>query len=135
MRLSEDHGVWSCVRCGHCTEYCPKKVKPLTCIERLRDRAIEAEHTDNMGARHVNAMVDSVKKIGRLDEAAMMFKTLGFIRSLGMIPLGLKMQLHGKMPGIMLFPAIDGIEEVRTICQTRIEDKVRERLAREKKGK
>ena len=33
-KLSEDHGMWDCVRCVHCTQYCPKDVAPLQAIER-----------------------------------------------------------------------------------------------------
>ena len=118
-RLSIEHGIWDCVRCAHCTEYCPKGVKPLEAIERLRSHAIKEGVVDNHGAKHAIAMADSIKRVGRLDEAAMTFKTLGFLRSLGMIPMGIKMELHGKMPHPILFPAIDGIAEVRSIYEKR----------------
>ncbi|MCK4791901.1 MAG: succinate dehydrogenase/fumarate reductase iron-sulfur subunit [Desulfobacteraceae bacterium] len=118
-RLSLDHGMWSCVRCFHCTEYCPKEVAPLQAIERLRSRAIKKGVLDNQGAKHTTALVESVKRVGRLDEAAMTFKTLGFLRSLGMIPFGLKMEMHGKMPHPIIFPAIEDIEEVRSIYKKR----------------
>ncbi len=132
-KLSTEHGMWTCVRCVHCTQYCPKGVKPLEAIEKLRDRAVEAGITDNHGAKHVTSMLDSIKRVGILDEAAMTFKTLGFVRSLGMIPFGFKMQMHGKMPRPLLFPAIDGIDEVRKICKEREKEKAKERLKREKK--
>ena len=70
---------------------------------------------DNPGARHVEALADSVEKFGRLDEAAMTFKTLGFLKSLGKIPLGIRMELHGKMPHPYIVPQIEEIEEVREI--------------------
>ncbi|MEK6760127.1 MAG: 2Fe-2S iron-sulfur cluster-binding protein [Deltaproteobacteria bacterium] len=127
-RLSGEHGVWDCVRCVHCTQYCPKGVSPLKAIEMLRSAAINEGLTDNHGARHVEAMVDSVKRVGRLDEAAMTFKTLGFLRSIGMIPLGLKMEVHGKMPKPLIFAQIDSIDEVRKIYdevgRNRAHDKV-----------
>ncbi len=114
-KLSEEHGVWHCVRCIHCTEYCPKDVAPLEAIDRLRSRTIVEGVLDNDGVRHTLALVDSVKRVGRLDEAAMTFKTLGFLRSLGMIPFGLKMEIHGKMPHPIIFPAIERIDEVKAI--------------------
>ena len=115
-RLSEEHGIWDCVRCVNCTQYCPKDVSPLEAIERLRSKAILGENiTDNPGARHVVSLVDSVKRVGRLDEAAMTFRTLGFLRSLGMIPFGIKMEIHGKMPHPLIFPAIEKIKEVKEI--------------------
>ncbi|MEE8575324.1 MAG: succinate dehydrogenase/fumarate reductase iron-sulfur subunit [Thermodesulfobacteriota bacterium] len=129
-KLSEEHGVWECVRCVHCTQYCPKGVAPLEAIEKLRSRAIEEELTDNHGAKHAVAMFDSIKRVGRLDEAAMTFKTLGFIRSVGMIPFGIKMQLHGKMPHPHLFPTIEGIEEVKKIYEAWEEDKEKKKQGR-----
>ncbi len=116
-RLSEEHGMWDCVRCVHCTQYCPKDVKPLKAIEMLRSSAMKAGITDNPGAKHAAAMADSVKRFGRLDEAAMTFRTLGFLRSLGKIPFGIKMEVHGKMPFPHIFPQIEKIEEVKTIYE------------------
>ncbi|MBI5902555.1 MAG: hypothetical protein HZB84_03600, partial [Deltaproteobacteria bacterium] len=128
-RLSEEHGMWNCVRCVHCTQYCPKSVSPLKQIESLRSRAMKEGVLDNPGAKHVEAMADSVKRVGRLDEAAMTFRTLGFLRSLGMIPFGLKMERHGKMPKPLLFPQIENIAEVRDIYEEaeRLEKEDKER--------
>jgi len=114
-RLSEEHGMWDCVRCVRCTQYCPKGVSPLKQIERLRSEAMKAGVLDNHGAKHVEAMAVSVEKFGRLDEAAMTFKTLGFLKSLGKIPMGIKLQLHGKMPHPYIAPQIEEIDEVRRI--------------------
>lgn len=125
-KLSEEHGVWDCVRCIHCTEYCPKGVKPLKQIERLRSRAVKEGITENPGAKHTLSMAESVRRIGRLDEAAMTFKTLGFLRSLGMIPFGIKMEMHGKMPFPIIFPQIEGIDEVKRIYET-IEEEEKKR--------
>jgi succinate dehydrogenase / fumarate reductase iron-sulfur subunit len=114
-RLSMEHGMWDCVRCYNCTEFCPKDVRPLEAIENLRQKAIEQGLTDNAGAKHTLSLVDSVKRVGRLDEAAMTFRSLGFLRSIGMIPFGLKMAFHGKMPHPIILPKIDNIEEVKKI--------------------
>ncbi len=127
-KLSLEHGMWDCVRCVHCTQYCPKDVNPLKAIEMLRSRAMKEGIVDNHGAKHVSSMTDSVKKFGRLDEAAMTWRTLGFLRSLGMIPLGIKMEVHGKMPLPHLFPQIEKIEEVRAIY-----DEMEKRREEEKK--
>lgn len=131
-RLSMEHGMWDCVRCVHCTEYCPKDVRPLKEIELLRSAAIGRGITDNHGAKHVESMAHSVKRVGRLDEAAMTFKTLGFLRSLGMIPFGLKMELHGKMPMPLIFSQIEGMDEVKTIFDE-IEGKKKEQEQKKKK--
>lgn len=117
LKLSEEHGMWDCVRCVHCTQYCPKEVSPLKAIELLRSAAIKEGIADNEGAKHVEAMAESVERVGRLDEAAMTFKTLGFLKSLGMIPLGLRLEKHGKMPRPYLFAQIDRMEEVKKIFE------------------
>ncbi len=132
-KLSDEHGMWDCVRCVHCTEYCPKGVAPLEAIENLRAEAMQKGLDDNHGAKHVDSMVDSIKRLGRLDEATMTFQTLGFIRSLGMIPFGLKMQMHGKMPRPHLFPIIEGMDEVKKIYKAH--EKERERVLLKKKKK
>ncbi len=116
-RLSDDHGMWDCVRCVRCVEYCPKDVAPLKAIEALRSRAMQEDIRDNPGARHVEALVSSIRRVGRLDEAAMTFKTLGFLRSLGMIPFGIKMEAHGKMPKPLIFAQIEEMDEVRMIYE------------------
>ena len=62
-------------------------------------------------------MAESVERVGRLDEAAMTFKTLGFLRTIGKIPFGLKMERHGKMPHPYILPQIKDIDEVRKIFE------------------
>lgn len=132
-KLSEEHGMWHCVRCVHCTQYCPKDVAPLKAIEMLRSRAMKAGLTENFGAKHALAMAESVKKLGRLDEAAMTFRTLGFLRSLGKIPFGLKMEMHGKMPFPHLFPQIENIKEVKEIYEE-IESRAAEEIKDKRKS-
>ncbi len=114
-KLSDEHGMWDCVRCFQCTEYCPKGVEPLKQIERLRGKAIEADIVENQGAHHVVSMTDSISRIGMVDEVAMTFKTLGVLRALGMIPFGLKMQMHGKAPMPHVLPRIENLEEIHKI--------------------
>lgn len=113
--LSDMHGMWDCVRCVQCSEYCPKGVDPLRQIEKLRAKAIKKTIHNNHGAKHTLAMANSIRRFGRLDEAAMTYKTLGFLRSLGMIPLGIKMELHGKMPKPLLLAQIKNLNEVKKI--------------------
>lgn len=114
-RVSDEHGIWNCSRCMECMQFCPKDAKPLSAIEKTRAEAVKEGIIDNAGARHVESMVSSIKRTGRLDEAAMTLKTLGFMRTLGIIPLGLRMELHGKMPLPVLFDAIENIDEVKKI--------------------
>jgi len=130
--LSEIHGMWDCVRCFHCTEYCPKEVSPLRQIEKLREKALKKGIHNNHGAKHALAMASSMRRFGRLDEAAMTYKTLGFLRSLGMIPLGIKMEFHGKMPKPLLFAQIKRLDEVKKIFKV-LEDEKKKKSPKKKK--
>ncbi len=121
-KISREHGIWNCMRCLMCNQYCPKGVYPMTAIEKLRAEAIGEGIVDNFGVRHVDAMVESVRRVGRLDEAMYTFKSLGFLRAVGMLPLGIRLELHGKMPHPVIFPEIDGIEELRELMKT-VEEK------------
>jgi len=103
-------------------------------IEKLREAAIKKGIHSNHGAKHALAMADSIRRFGRLDEAAMTYKTLGFLRSLGMIPLGIKMEFHGKMPKPLLFAQIKKLGEVKKIFKA-IENEENKSASTKKKAK
>ncbi len=116
VELEKENGIWDCVRCNFCVEVCPKDVKPMEAIIRLRRAAIEAGLTSSSGARHVTGFAEIVEHGGRLNEALMPLKIVGFNlkRLLRVLPLGIKMLLKGKMPN-PLAPPITGIAQVRSI--------------------
>ena len=116
MELEKENGIWDCVRCNFCVEVCPKDVKPMEAIIRLRRAAIEAGLTSSSGARHVTGFAEIVEHEGRLNEALMPLKIVGFNlkQLLRVLPLGIKMLLKGKMPN-PLAPPITGIAQVRSI--------------------
>ena len=118
--LEQPDGMWDCTRCNYCVEVCPKDVKPMEAIVRLRRSAIEAGLTDTGGARHIIGFTDIVRHEGRLNEAVMPLKVVGFNlkRLLHVLPLGLKMLVKGKVPN-PLTPPIRGIEQVRAIFAAR----------------
>ncbi len=112
--LSEDYNMWDCTRCNLCIDRCPKEVRPLDQIIRLREEAVKEGITDNKGVRHIMAFVSDIRSSGKLNETTMPLKTVGILRTLGMIPMALRMQLKGKVP----FPIqkdIEGIEDVEKI--------------------
>jgi succinate dehydrogenase / fumarate reductase, iron-sulfur subunit len=118
--LDEPNGMWDCVRCNLCVQVCPKDVKPMDAIVRLRRGALERGLTSSGGARHIQGFVDLVKHEGRLNEAVMPFKVIGvdLKRLLHVLPLGLKMWLKGKVPTPFAQP-IQGISHVRSIFASR----------------
>ncbi len=118
--LEKPDGMWDCTRCNFCVEVCPKDVKPMEAIIRLRRAAIERGFVTTGGARHILGFVDIVRREGRLNEALMPLKVVGhqFARLLSVLPLGFKMFLKGKVPN-PFSPSIQGIEHVRAIFAAR----------------
>ncbi|MFQ5931595.1 MAG: succinate dehydrogenase/fumarate reductase iron-sulfur subunit [Nitrospiraceae bacterium] len=116
VELDQENGIWDCVRCNFCVQVCPKDVKPMEAIIRLRRQAIESGLVSSGGARHITGFAEIVQQEGRLNEARMPLKIVGFSlkRFFRLLPLGLKMLLKGKVPN-PLAPPIPGIAQVRSI--------------------
>jgi succinate dehydrogenase / fumarate reductase iron-sulfur subunit len=98
--LQDENGIWDCTRCNFCVEVCPKDVKPMEAIVRLRRASLERGLTTTAGARHILGFTDLVEQQGRLNEAIMPLKVVGFAPRglLRILPLGIKMLLKGKIP-------------------------------------
>jgi succinate dehydrogenase / fumarate reductase iron-sulfur subunit len=116
--LQHADGIWDCVRCNFCVEVCPKDVQPMEQIVRLRRHSLEAGFGDSVEARHITAFVDLVREEGRLNEARqpLMMVRSDWRRFLKIIPLGLKMFLHGKIP--FPFKKIKGVGQIRAIFES-----------------
>jgi succinate dehydrogenase / fumarate reductase iron-sulfur subunit len=131
--LSESSGIWDCTRCNFCVQVCPKDVKPMDQILKLRAEATHAGITNNAGSRHTIAFTKLVggepsltEKVltlasskGRLDEFRLLPMTHGLFNipdNLGEIRGGIRMIRAGKMPS-PFHKAIPGIQHVRRIMK------------------
>ncbi|MBF0109058.1 MAG: 4Fe-4S dicluster domain-containing protein [Magnetococcales bacterium] len=112
--LSEENQMWSCCRCAQCVETCPKDVKPMEAIVKLRARGMQKGFVDGPGPRHALAFHGDIQKTGDLNEFTLMQRTIGFVGTLGEMGMALHLMKKGKIPSP--FPhKIEGVEELRTI--------------------
>jgi len=105
-------GLWSCTHCYFCWSQCPRDVRPVSAISDLRVLSFKSLDP-SQGARHVNALTDSVKNSGMLNEATLYLRTMR-LAAIKDIDLMLKMAVKGKAPSPLKRP-IPQIEEVRTL--------------------
>lgn len=120
LNLQDNDGIWDCVRCNFCVEVCPKDVKPMEQIIKLRRASIIEGITWTKGSRHITEFLDIVRREGRLNEAIMPLRLIGkdIMGILRIVPLGVKMLIKGKVPSPFK-KRIEGIKDVRRIFKER----------------
>jgi succinate dehydrogenase / fumarate reductase iron-sulfur subunit len=111
--------MWDCTRCNYCVEVCPKDVKPMEAIIRLRRAAIQQGLVSTGGARHITGFTELIEENGRLNETRMPLKVIGLNlrRAWQVLPLALKMFRRGKLPR-PFGHGIPGVHQVRSIFAT-----------------
>ena len=117
--LSEEGGIWDCTRCVECVQVCPKNVAPMDLIIKLRELAIDAGLTNNVGAKHVLHFTESVAHSGVLDERTLPIKAAGIGWVLRNAGLAIKATLKGKIKPLLpgTHPSVTEVQDVRRIYE------------------
>ncbi len=117
--LQEADGIWDCVRCNFCVSVCPKEVAPMEQIVRLRRLSIANGLDKSIGARHITQFTKVVGEEGRLNETRLPILMVWghWKKFFRIIPMGIKMFLHGKTPLPFHWPK--GYKLVRAIVRGR----------------
>jgi succinate dehydrogenase / fumarate reductase iron-sulfur subunit len=119
-RYSEPNGIWDCDTCLYCNEVCPKGVKPLDAILRMREGAVAHGIVENVGARHALAFTETVLKAGKVNEATTAIRSLGigtFLKpGAGNLTLTARSLLKGKAPKFRKRP-ISGKADVFVLAE------------------
>ena len=97
LDLSDDHGVWECMRCYFCTQRCPKHIRVRELIAQLGALAVRDGLESDPGARHAQAFVDSLRTSGRLNETDLAVKSQGWAWAAQRLPMAVRIALAGKL--------------------------------------
>ena len=95
--LSDDHGVWECMRCYFCTQRCPKHIRVRELIAQLGALAVRDGLESDPGVRHAQAFVDSLRSSGRLNETDLALKSQGWAWTAQRLPMAVRIALAGKL--------------------------------------
>lgn len=112
--------MWFCLSCHLCGCRCPRGVKPTDLAHALESLA--TQHGYRVKGTRTPAMyrsfVGSIKANGRVHEFGMMFMfylRTNLLAALKMLPVGLKLFLHRRMP--LMPKRVEGKEELYRLIQ------------------
>jgi len=114
------NSMWHCLSCYMCTVLCPRGVKPTELAHALESKAtqqgfrIKGTRTPAM----YRSFVSSIKGNGRVHEFGMMLRfylQANPLAAVKMLPLGLKLFLHKRMP--LIPKRVKGKEDLSRIIQ------------------
>ena len=95
--LSDQHGLWECMRCYFCSERCPKHIRVRDLIAQLGEMACDEALRTDPGARHAEAFITSLREGGRLNEAKLPVQSQGWVWTLQRLPMVVRIALAGKL--------------------------------------
>lgn len=94
--------MWRCVSCYSCASRCPRGIEITDLMADLRRLAIEKGYVHDKEAQFGQAFAETVQAHGRLYEPELLARyyarVLDLPNLIGMVPIGIKMLLKGKLP-------------------------------------
>lgn len=109
--------IWRCVSCYSCANRCPRGIEITDLMADLRRMALEKGYAHDKEAEFGESFAQTVQAHGRMFEPELLtryyLRVLDVISLVGMVPLGLKMLLKGKLP--FLPERIEDPEEISKI--------------------
>jgi len=94
--------MWRCVSCYSCSNRCPRGIEITDLMADLRRLAIEKGYDHDKEAQFAQAFAETIQTHGRLYEPELLARyyarVLDIPNLLGMVPVGIKMMLKGKLP-------------------------------------
>ena len=109
---SKPDGMWDCVHCQACEEFCPKGISPVKGIVKMHEKAIKNSINFSSGAKHIISIAKSIGETGRLDEVKVAFDTGGITGLINDLPMAFGAGLKGKIPPIRL-KLIKDMDDIR----------------------
>ncbi|MFQ5981138.1 MAG: 4Fe-4S dicluster domain-containing protein [Candidatus Heimdallarchaeota archaeon] len=108
-RILAEEYPWYCSGCLLCSERCPEDADPAGVILSIKQLALRKKIARGVGAKHVKAITQSVKRYGHLNEIMIPFQTKGYSPwlALGYTRMGLVMLRRRKLPRPLLLPNRD----------------------------
>ena len=107
--------IWYCARCQQCVANCRKDIRPGDIITALRIIAIRMGYRKTAGAKHALAFLGDIARKGKLNEATLTMKTLGW-GTVTMVPYAMRMMFKGKVPSPFV-KKIEGLDQVRSLIE------------------
>lgn len=98
--MSKD--MWRCVSCYSCANRCPRGIEITDLMADLRRLAIDKGYVYDKEAQFGQSFAETVQTHGRLFEPELLARyyarVLDIKSLLGMVPVGIKMLIKGKLP-------------------------------------
>jgi heterodisulfide reductase subunit C len=118
--------MWRCVSCYSCTSRCPRGIEITDLMADLRRLALEKGYAQDKEAEFGLAFAETVQMHGRMFEPELLtryyLRVLDLFSLVGMVPLGIKMLVRGKLPFVPDRVANpDEIKEIGVVDSTRLQ--------------